>query len=223
MCTPFSSSQSVGWISPLPKQYCGLYGRSTTSLFIEPPALSCTRRMGTSSLMRQVRQSSSEISTNASHSGPSREAGASTRPLLRRIGLFLTGPRPPQVSPGTSSSIAEKVSPSSRLRTKNVRQSEISSPTLKNSSIVPSARRKSTGFHIGTPRTSATLTGGSQRPPMRRAVQMATSLACSQEPPNHAARTPPFRSCSSVDACALSNGRSSSTINSCTKLLTFMA
>ena len=139
--TPSSSSQSVGCMTP---------GGFFTS--------AATGGMGNSPDFRQLRPSSSEMSTKARHwncrdhgleGSNSRDAGASQRPFRSRRHLFLTGPRPPQTSPGTNSRGAHQVTPSSRLSCTYVRQSAQLRPTLKKSSMRPSSARRKTGFQCG--------------------------------------------------------------------------
>src|SRR5579859_5928028 len=71
--------------------------------------------------------------------------------------------------------------------------------------------RNNTGFHDGTPGSNATRAGGDHIPPDKRAIQIATSLAPSCEPPNQAARNSPSDVSTMVEAWQLSNGARSKT------------
>ena len=82
---------------------------------ITPNLAGASAGTGNSGEARQVRPSSSEMSTNARQRPISREAGANQRPSARRRHLFRTGPRPPRTSPAISSLGGVQLSPSSRL------------------------------------------------------------------------------------------------------------
>ena len=147
-----------------------------------------------------VRQSSSEISTKQTQSVfLSSEAGAMTLPLPSLIGLFLTGPLPPPISPGTSSAGSLQSTPLPESE-KYVFHIGIFLPTLKKSIIFPSARRKSTGFQCGIFLSALTLTGSLHPFSLRTLVRISTSSAPSFVPANHAATTLPSSSGRTVEA-----------------------